>query len=141
MMLSLKELIVVLAIAGVVFKFAKPIALLFASPDDLTRRRNAWIGVTIAAFLCPSFWSFCLVATPILIVAARKDSNPGALYLMLMYVVPGFSWRVPMVGFSYLVDLDFQLLLSFCVAAPAALRIYRSKPAGPTGGCDSSTYA
>jgi O-Antigen ligase len=126
-MLALKELFIVLILALVVFKYLRPTSLHFTNPDDFSRRRNAWCAVTIAAFLCPSFWLFCLVAMPFLIAAGRKDSNPGALYLMLMYVVPGFSWRVPMVGMSYLIDLDFQLLLSFCVAVPAALRLLKAK--------------
>ena len=126
-MLAAKELFVVLVLALVVFKLLKPAFSLFTSEDDFTRRRNTWCLVTIAAFLCPSFWVFCLITTPFLILAGRKDSNTGALYLLLMYVVPGFSWRVPMIGMSYLIDLDFQLLLSFCVMVPAALRLLKSK--------------
>ena len=117
MILSLKELFVVLVIALAVFKFAKPVADHFTSKDDFARRRNTWCAITIAAFLCPSFWLLCLIAIPILIFAGRRDSNPAALYLMLLYVVPGFSWRVPMVGLSYLVNLNFPLLISFCVKA------------------------
>ena len=124
---TVKELLIVLAIAWVIFRYARPLALLFASQDDFLRRRNTWYVVTIAAFLCPSFFVFCLVAIPFLVAAGRKDSNPSALYLMLMYVVPAFSSRVPMVGISYLIDLDFQLLLSFCVMAPAALRLLKSR--------------
>jgi Na+-driven multidrug efflux pump len=126
-MLALKELIVVLAIALVVFKFAKPVVSLFTTQDDFARRRNTWCALTIVAFLCPIFWLFCLIAIPFLVSAGRKDSNPSAFYLMLVYVVPDFSWRVPMVGLSYLVNLDFQLLLSFCVMVPAALRLRKSK--------------
>jgi hypothetical protein len=129
--LALKELIVVLVIALAVFKLAKPIAFLFTTQDDFTRRRNTWCALTIAAFLCPSFWLFCLVAMPILIWAGRRDSNPGALYLMLMHVVPPFSWRVPLVGSSYFVDLELSMLLSFCVMTPAALRLLRSKQLTP----------
>jgi hypothetical protein len=129
--LVLKELIVVLVIALAIFKFAKPVASLFTTQDDFARRRNTWFAVTILAFLCPIFWLFCLVAIPFLVAAGRKDSNPGAVYLMLMYVVPGTSWRVPMVGFSYLIDLNFQLLLSFCVMVPAALRVLKSKQQTP----------
>jgi hypothetical protein len=126
-MLVLKELIVVLVIALALFKFAKPVASHFTTQDDFARRRNTWCAVTIVAFLCPIFWLFCLVAIPFLVSAGRKDSNPGALYLMLMCVVPGIYWRVPMVGLSYLIDLNFQLLLSFCVMVPAALRLLKSK--------------
>jgi O-antigen ligase len=35
------------------------------------------------------------------------------------------------VGISYLIDLDFQLLLSFCVMAPAALRLLKSRKQRP----------
>jgi hypothetical protein len=125
--LALKELIIVLVIALVIFKYAKSGTSPFTAPDDFARRRNTWCAVTVVAFFCPIFWLFCLIAIPFLVVAGRKDSNPAALYLLLMYVVPGFSWRVPMVGLSYLVDLDFQLLLSFCVMVPAALRLLKSK--------------
>jgi hypothetical protein len=123
---SLKELLVVLAIASTVFWLARPVALLFSAERDFLCRRNAWFAVTIAAFLCPSFWLFCVVAAVIIRWSARRDSNSSALYLMLIYVVPNFSWRVPMVGISYLVDLDFPTVLSLCLMTPAALRMVKS---------------
>ena len=127
MILALKELIIVLLIALTVFKFANPVALLFTNQSEFARRRNTWCAVTVIAFFCPIFWLFCLLTIPFLVSAARKDSNPAALYLLLVYAVPDFSWRVPMVGVSYLVDLDFQLLLSFCVMVPAAIRLLKAK--------------
>ena len=36
-----------------------------------------------------------------------------------------------MVGISFLIDLDFQMLLSFCVMAPVAMRLLRSKQEVP----------
>jgi hypothetical protein len=127
MIQTLKQLFLVLVIAWAVFRLAKPVALLFTSESDFSRRRNTWYVVTIAAFICPSFFVFALVVTPFLVVAGRKDSNPGALYLFLMFAVPPFSWRVPMVGISFLIDLDFQMLLSFCVMAPVAVRLIKSR--------------
>ena len=126
-MQALKELLVVMAIAVAVFWFAKPVVCLFATEADFVRRRNTWCALTIVAFLCPTFWLFCALAVPILVIAGRKDSNPGALYLMLLTVVPAISWRVPMVGLSYLVDLDFPLLLSVCVMVPAAWRLLKAQ--------------
>jgi O-Antigen ligase len=122
----LKELLVVLAIASTVFWLARPVALLFSAERDFLCRRNAWFAVTIAAFLCPTFWMFCVVAAFVIRWAARRDSNSAALYLMLIYVVPDYSWRVPMVGMSYLVDLDFPMVLALCLMAPAALRVAKS---------------
>jgi hypothetical protein len=123
---NLKQLFVVLVIGWLVFQFLRSIAMRFGSAKDYARRRNIWIAVTLAAFLCPTFFAFCLVSTPILLIAGRKDSNPAALYLLLLNVVPEFSWRVPMVGISYLVDLDFKMLLSLCVMAPVAVRLMKA---------------
>jgi hypothetical protein len=127
MIVSLKELIYVSVIAGIIFRLAKPIALLFIAPEDLSRRRNVWYALTATAFLSPSFWWFALVAIPVMGLAGRKDSNPSALYLMLVVVIPPIEVPVPMVGMPYLFIINNRLLLSLCVMAPAALRFMRSK--------------
>jgi O-antigen ligase len=126
-MLSLKELIVVSIIAAVIFWLAKRYTSLFITPEDFARRRNVWCVLTAAAFLSPNFWIFALVAIPVMAIAGRKDSNPSALYLMLLQVIPQVDVPVPMIGMPYLFVIDNYLLLSFCVMAPAALRIIRSK--------------
>ena len=127
MILSLKELFVVLVLAAITFRLAKPVALIFMAPDDFSRRRNIWYVLTVTAFLSPSFWLYAVVAIPVITIAARKDSNPTALYLMLLQVIPPIELPVPMIGISYLFYINNYLLLSFCVMAPAALRIIRSK--------------
>ena len=98
MPVRLKELIVILGIAFVVFRLAKPIALLFITKEDFSRRRNAWYVLTAVAFLSPTFWWFALIAIPVLFMIGRKDSNPSAVYVMLLHVVPAIPVEVPMVG-------------------------------------------
>lgn len=127
MILSLKELIYVLVVAAIIFRLAKPLALVFTTPDDFSRRRNVWFALTAVAFLSPSFWLFAAAAIPILIIAGRKDSNPTGLYLMLLQVIPPIDVPVPMIGMPYLFVINNYLLLSFCVMTPAALRVMRSK--------------
>lgn len=126
MLLSLKELIVVLVIGSSVFAVARPVVLLFSTEEDFQRRRNLWVALTAAAFLSPSFWLFALVAIPLLVRAGRRDSSPAALYLFLLHVIPPISVPIPMIGISYLFDIDNYLLLSFCVLVPAALRMRRA---------------
>ena len=122
----MKELIVILAIAGLTFWLAKPIALRFGSNADFLRRRNVWFALTIIAFLSPSFWVFAFLAAPIYIWIGRKDSNPIAAYLLLMHVVPPVGVDLPAIGASQLFALDNYRLLSFCVLFPTALRARRS---------------
>lgn len=127
MIVSLKELFFILIIAAVVFKVAKPIARLYTTEQDFSRRRNVWFALTIAAFVMPSFWLFAAIAIPVLISAGRKDSNPVALYLLLLQVIPAIPVDIPMVGLSRLFVIDNYFLLSFFVLLPAAHRLLRSK--------------
>jgi hypothetical protein len=124
----MKELIVILAIAGLIFWLAKPIALRFTPNADFLRRRNVWFALTITAFLSPNFWIFALFAVPIYVWMGRKDSNPIAAYLLLMHVVPPVSVDLPAIGGSQLFSLDNYRLLSFCVLIPLALQARRSLP-------------
>jgi hypothetical protein len=121
MALSVKELLVVMMIAGLLFWLAKSAALKFTLPADFARRRRAWFALTIIAFLSPNFWVFVTLAIPILVVTAWKDSNPVAVYLMLLQVTPPIEQKIPMVF-----ALDSFLLLSFCILTPAAVRILRT---------------
>src|ERR1700691_3078931 len=134
MILSLKELFVVLVIATITFRLAKPVALLFIDGDDFSRRCRVWYLLTVTAFLSPSFLIFSVVAIPTLIIAGRRDSNPTALYLMLLQVIPPVDVPVPLFGIDRLFEINNYLLLSVCVMTPAAIRIMRSaEKSGPRG--------
>jgi O-Antigen ligase len=119
----LKELIVILAIAAVTFRLAKPLAVRFMLEEDFSRRRNVWFVLTVAAFASPSFWLFAPIAAVTLAWAGRKDSNPIALYLMLLHVVPPVPVEIPVVGITSLFELDIYRLLSFFVLIPAIWRL------------------
>jgi hypothetical protein len=124
---SFKALIVVLAIATVTFRLAKPVALRFSSERNFSRRRTVWLLLTVTAFLSPSFWLFALVAVPLLMWGGRKDTNPVAFYLLLLQVIPQISIDIPVVGMNKLFTMDMYRLLSFCVLIPTAWRLRRSK--------------
>jgi O-antigen ligase len=129
MPVNVTALIYVLAIVVPMFWLAKPIALKFSSERDFNRRRNVWLILTVIGFLSPSFWLFALLAIPLLIAAARKDTNPVALYLLLLAVIPPVSADIPAIGIAHLFELDNYRLLAFCVLLPLAVRQWRSKQA------------
>jgi O-antigen ligase len=135
MWLSVKELIIALTIAGIIFSLARPTALTFCDATDYVRRRNSWMVLTSAAFLCP-FWLYAVVAIPILLISARKEKNPSACYLLLLHVAPPVSVTVPMIGLSRLFDIDNYLLLSFFLLTPIALRLRKAK--GAAGSYESA---
>ena len=123
MLASIKSLLYVLAIAAIVFQFAKPIALRFSTAEDFKRRRNVWLALTITAFLSPNFWIFVLVAVPLLRWAVNRDSTPIALYLLLLHVIPSIPIRIPIIGINNLFELDIYRLLAFVVLVPTASRL------------------
>src|ERR1700692_3818967 len=102
----MKQLIVILAIAGVTFRLARPIALRFSADADFLRRRNVWFVLTVVAFLSPNFWIFAFFAAPIYVWTGRKDSNPIAAYLFLLHVVPPVPVDIPTIGINQLFSLD-----------------------------------
>jgi O-antigen ligase len=140
MVASIKALVVVLAIATLVFRLGRPIVARFSSDLDFSRRRNVWFALTVVAFLSPNFWLFVLVATPVLIWAGRKDSNPIAFYLLLLHVIPDIPVGIPTIWINQLFDLDNYRLLSLCVLLPTAQRVKRSGTAADSPGFTSMDY-
>src|ERR1039457_503256 len=126
MTVSIKALIVILAIAAVVFRLAKPIALRFCDERDFSRRRNVWFILTVTAFFSPNFWLFVLIAAPLLAWAGRKDKNPIALYLLMLHVIPSIPLDIPAPGVNAFFDLDIYRLLSICILVPTAWRLRKS---------------
>jgi hypothetical protein len=130
---TLKRLIIVLTLAATVFHFAKPIALRFMSGEDFSRRRLVWFVLTAVSFVSPSFWLYALVAVPVFVWANRKDSNPIALYLLMLHVIPPVGFAIPILGNNGLFPLDNYRLLAFCVLLPAAMRYRRNREEGAVG--------
>lgn len=122
MALVLKELLVVLVISAITFALMKPVLAAHIESGEYSRRRNLWLMVSALAFLIPNFWVFLLVAGPLIFWRAKSDPNPGALYLLLMTVIPSIPVPVPMVGMQNLFSMDIYMLLSFTVMTPALLR-------------------
>ncbi len=138
---SLKLVIVTLFLSGLTFIVAKPIALQFMDAADFRRRRNIWLLLTAAVFICSSFWLFVLIAAPALYWGGKKDSNPIAFYLFLMNVIPAVAVDIPTtgLGINELFAVDILMLLSLCVLLPTARRLRKAdaqQDAGNWGGMD-----
>jgi hypothetical protein len=130
-MVNFKSWLVVLLLAGITFWLARPICLRFMEARDYDRRRNVWLGVTTLGFLTPNFWFYAALAGPLMLWAARRDRNPGALFLLLLYAMPPVSVYVPVVGIGQLFDMTHLRLLSFAILLPAAFSPdARANPSG-----------
>jgi O-antigen ligase len=93
--------------------------------------------LTAAGFLSPNFWLYALIAAPLLWRAGRKDTNPVALYLLMLHVVPPIPVIIPLVGNNGLFSIDNYRLLSICVLAPTAWRVRRDRDDTHGGGASA----
>jgi hypothetical protein len=134
MLSSLKALIVVAALGATVFHLGRPIALHFMSIEDYSRRRVVWFILSALFFLSPNFWLYTLIAVPVLVWANRRDSNPIALYLLMLHVTPPVEVIIPILGNNGLFPLDNYRELAMCVLFPAALRYRRNQEKTASSG-------
>jgi len=123
---NLKALLIILVIAVSVFAIAKPVCLRFMENEDFILRRNVWYTLTISAFLSPSIWLYFLIAVPVMTWAGQKDSNPLALYVILMYVIPPYEIDLPTVIVNDLFALSNIRVLAFTVLLPQAFKLLNS---------------
>ena len=122
-----KAFVIVMVLTMVSFLVAKPVFVHFMSAEDFARRRNTWLALTTAAFLLPNFWLFALVAVLLLAYAARRDSNPAALYLFLLLALPPISRTISIPGaINALLTVDHLRLLTLAVLVPVAVRLLRA---------------
>jgi hypothetical protein len=126
---NIRSLLVVIFIAFVVFKFARnPLTAVSQSLQDFDLRRNTWFGVTLLLFLSNNFWIFSIGSSLVLFQSARKDSNPVALAMLLLFAAPLVSAEVSGLGIiNYLLDLNYFRIISLCIFLPIALRVRKHK--------------
>jgi hypothetical protein len=129
----LRSLVVVLLIAGVVYAaLQRPFGALMP-PRAYQRRRNAFLALTVCAFLAPGFWFYALPAAAIVLLAARRESNVPALFLALLFVVPSAGARIPGLGLvNFLLQLDHPRLLALLLLLPLAVVVHRKTSAPGT---------
>lgn len=127
MIQNLKALLVVLFFASIGFVMLRSVACRFMASEDFERRRNLWFALTIVAFVSPSFWVYAAIAAPLMYWGGKRDSNPVALYVFLMHVVPPENFDIPAILVNRFFELSNYRLLAFAVLLPAALSRSRFK--------------
>lgn len=118
-----RSFLIVILIGGLGLLICRRVfAPLMISEDDFRRRRNLWLLITMAGFLAPNFWVYASLATITLLYAIKMDSNPVALYPLLLVAIPPLAASIP-----GLFDLDHQRLLILVVLLPMLPRLLRDR--------------
>ncbi len=129
----LRALVVIAVLSVLSFLvLRRPVVAMGMADEDFRRRRNLWLAVTAVAFLANNFWIFVLLAGSLLLFA-RRERNPLALYVFLLFAVPPFAAALPGLGIvNKLFELSLPRLLALMVLLPFALR--RREPGSPAFG-------
>jgi O-antigen ligase len=125
---NIRALIVILAIAAIVFTFAKKAFGPMLLTKEFNRWRNAWLAITLLVFLAHSFWVFIILSSLFLLYATQAEQNKFALYFALLFAVPTISARIPA-----LFDINYIRLLSLIIILPFFIT-FRANPGCPSFG-------
>jgi hypothetical protein len=97
------------------------------SASDWALRRKVWYLVTIAAFLSYSFWIYVIVLVAITRWAAKKDSNPVALFVLLHFVVPPYRMEIPVAFIENLFEVDNSRIINLTLLMPLAWHSFKAR--------------
>lgn len=130
----LRALIVILTLACIVFAFARRPATDLIPLSDFTRRRNLWLMLSMMAFISHNFWAYAAITTIVLTIARQRESNPMALFFILLFLIPPASIEIPGLGLiNYVFALDHVRLLTLLVLLPAFFALSRQSDTLPFG--------
>lgn len=123
---NLRTLIVILLLATPFWYFARQPACSIIAAESFARRRNLWFGLTLAAFLTFSYWIYLAIAVPLLVYANRRESNPPALFFILLFLLPNATIEIPGLGvINYFFALSHTRVLALFILLPAFFSLKR----------------
>lgn len=125
----LRTLLALLALATMVFAFAKvPACALATTPEDYLRRRNLWFGITLTVFLAHNYWIYILVVGVILLLAVQKEKNGLALFFALLFAVPPIPNEIGGLGIiNFFFTIDYLRLVALTILLPTYLYLLKQK--------------
>jgi hypothetical protein len=124
----IRALTAILILALPYFYVARKLSEQFIEFDEFRRRRNAWLFITLAAFLTADFWLYIILVSVWVFASHRKDPFPVSAYFGLLFVIPSGSMSISGLGFiNQLFALSHQRFLSLVILLPVAILIWRSK--------------
>ncbi|MGB4811290.1 MAG: O-antigen ligase family protein [Methylophilaceae bacterium] len=128
----LRSLIFIIALALITFFIAKKVTASIVSEQQFNRWRNSWLAITLIAFLAGNFWVFAMLSAVLLFYVGKKEQNPFALFLVLLFVIPRISSEIPGLGIvNFLFAIDYVTILSLMVLLPAYLSLRKNRETVP----------
>ena len=91
-----QSLLIVMVLTGLGWLVVRRhFAPMMPTDEDFARRRNLWLAITFVAFVMPSFWAYAAFAAVGILYGVKRDSNPAALYPLLLIAIPPLEATIP----------------------------------------------
>lgn len=120
----LRALVVILLIASFTFAFAKKAIAPVILSERFKRWRNAWLAITLIAFLSHNFWIYILASGFFIAFIAKSEPNKIALFLVLLFAAPSIGSGITGLGaVNYFFEINHLRLLSIIILFPAYLSL------------------
>ncbi len=131
----LRALTVILGLALVTLLVAKPaFSGSVMERAEFSRRVTAWLVITLVTFLSHNPWVFLVGSVAFLYLYQRQESNPLALFFILLFAVPPIRFEIPGFGVvNYVANLNHARVLALVVLVPAFLHLRRQDGVVPFG--------
>ena len=123
----LRALVVVLLMAVPAWVLTRATLAPVVGSSAFSRRWAAWLVCTLVLFLANNAWLYVGGTAVAAWAFRRQESNPLALYFMLLMVAPPLLVEVPGFGVvNYLAALSHDRILALVILLPAASAMARS---------------
>ena len=120
----LRALVVILLIASFTFAFAKKAIAPVILGERFKRWRNAWLAITLIAFLSQNFWIYILASGLLIAFISKREPNKIALFFVLLFAVPSIGSGITGLGaVNYLFEINHLRLLSLVILFPAFISL------------------
>lgn len=120
--------LVIIILMSVGFYFARRISADLITPMQFKKWRNNVLVITSLAFLSFNYWVFAALSFLYLAIKRLRESNPIALYIVVLFAVPPISQNIPGFGLiSYLVNIDYLKIVTLAILFPIAVQLFTSK--------------
>ncbi|MEJ1355184.1 MAG: O-antigen ligase family protein [Candidatus Sedimenticola sp. (ex Thyasira tokunagai)] len=124
----IRSMVVILALAMLLFALIRRPACQLVNCSDFTRRRNLWISLTIIAFLAHNFWAYALIGSLVLYYNTRSEKNPVALFFFILFAVPSATTAVSGLGVvNYIIVFNHPRLIVLIVLLPTFIALLNDK--------------
>lgn len=123
----LRAFVVITALIALAFLISRKLFSHAVEPKFVERLFGAGYASTAVMFLSHNMWLFLAGVALVCVWGVRRFSHPLALFVFLLFLMPGYSIRVPGFGLiNWLIELNAWRVLSLMIFLPVVAQFLKN---------------